>query len=64
MRALRTIERIDAFFLKVLKLWQEPINIEKWQAAGGHGILYQANRDPLTKVKKGLEEYGKIFRNQ
>ena len=41
-----------------------PINIEKWQAAGGHGILYQANRDPLTKVKKGLEEYGKIFRNQ
>jgi len=41
-----------------------PINIEKWQAAGGHGILYQANRDPLIKVKKGLEEYGKIFRNQ
>ena len=40
-----------------------PINIEKWQAAGGHGILYQANRDPLTKVKKGLEEYGKTSTN-
>jgi len=41
-----------------------PINIQKWQSAGGYGILYQANRDPLTKVEKGLEEYGKILRNQ
>ncbi len=41
-----------------------PVNIQKWQAAGGYGILYQANRDQLTKVKKGLEDYGKIQRNQ
>ena len=36
-----------------------PINIQKWQAAGGYGILYQANRDPLSKVKEALEKYGK-----
>ena len=41
-----------------------PVNIEKWQAAGGYGILYQANRDSLEKVKKGLEDYAKIRRNQ
>ena len=41
-----------------------PINIQKWQAAGGYGILYQANRDQLTKVQKGLEEYAKVQRNQ
>ncbi len=41
-----------------------PINIQKWQAAGGYGILYQANRDSLNKVKKGLEDYAKIQRNQ
>ena len=41
-----------------------PINIEKWQAAGGYGILYQANRDSLGKVKKGLEDYAKIQRDQ
>ena len=41
-----------------------PINIQKWQAAGGYGILYQANRDQLTKVQKGLEDYAKIQRNQ
>ena len=41
-----------------------PINIQKWQAAGGYGILYQANRDSLDKVKKGLEGYAKIQRNQ
>jgi nicotinic acid mononucleotide adenylyltransferase len=40
-----------------------PVNIQKWQAAGGYGILYQANRDPLTKVEKGLEDYGKTRRN-
>ena len=41
-----------------------PVNIQKWQAAGGYGILYQANRDSLDKVKKGLEEYGKVQRDQ
>ena len=35
-----------------------PINIQKWQAAGGYGILYQANRDPLSKVQQALEKYG------
>ena len=37
-----------------------PVNIERWQNAGGYGILYQANRDPLTKVEQALNEYGKI----
>ncbi len=37
-----------------------PVNIQKWQAAGGYGILYQANRDSLDKVKKGFENYAKI----
>ena len=41
-----------------------PINIQRWQDAGGYGILYQANRDSLTKVKKGLEDYAKIQRDQ
>ena len=41
-----------------------PVNIERWQAAGGYGILYQANRDSLEKVKKGLEDYAKIQRDQ
>jgi len=41
-----------------------PINIQKWQAAGGYGILYQANRDSLTKVQKGLEDYAKVRRDQ
>jgi len=41
-----------------------PVNIQKWQAAGGYGILYQANRDSLDKVKKGLEDYAKVQRNQ
>lgn len=41
-----------------------PINIQRWQGAGGYGILYQANRDSLDKVKKGLEDYGKIRRDQ
>ena len=36
-----------------------PINIQKWQAAGGYGILYQANRDSLDKVKQALDQYGK-----
>ena len=41
-----------------------PINIQRWQAAGGYGILYQANRDSLTKVQKGLEDYAKVQRDQ
>jgi hypothetical protein len=41
-----------------------PINIKNWQAAGGYGILYQANRDQLNKVQKGLEDYGKVQRDQ
>ena len=41
-----------------------PVNIQKWQGAGGYGILYQANRDSLDKVKKGLEDYGKVQRDQ
>ena len=41
-----------------------PVNIQKWQAAGGYGILYQANRDSLDKVKKGLEDYAKVQRDQ
>ena len=41
-----------------------PINIKNWQAAGGYGILYQANRDQLNKVQKGLEDYVKVQRDQ
>ena len=41
-----------------------PVNIQRWQAAGGYGILYQANRDQLTKVEKGLEDYAKVQRDQ
>ena len=36
-----------------------PVNIERWQNAGGYGILYQANRDSLTKVQEGLNNYYK-----
>ena len=36
-----------------------PFNIERWQGAGGYGILYQANRDQLSKVKKALDNYGR-----
>ena len=36
-----------------------PANIQRWQGAGGYGILYQANRDSLTKVKQALDQYGK-----
>ena len=41
-----------------------PVNIKRWQGAGGYGILYQANEDSLDIVKKGLEDYGKIQRDQ
>ena len=36
-----------------------PVNIQKWQDKGGYGILYQANKDPLSKVSASLEQYGK-----
>ncbi len=36
-----------------------PVNVQKWQAAGGYGILYQANRDSLSKVQEALDSYGK-----
>ena len=36
-----------------------PINIEKWRAKGGYGILYQANKDPLSKVTQAFENYHK-----
>ena len=32
-------------------------NIERWQAAGGHGIKYQADEDTLQKVADGLRAY-------
>ena len=35
-----------------------PINIERWQAKGGFGILYQANKDSIIKVQQGLNKYG------
>lgn len=34
-----------------------PINIDKWQSKGGYGILYQANKHPLSKVSQALEQY-------
>jgi len=36
-----------------------PINIQRWQGAGGYGILYQANKDTISKVQQALETYGK-----
>jgi hypothetical protein len=36
-----------------------PINIQNWESKGGYGILYQANKDPLSKVSVSLEQYGK-----
>ena len=36
-----------------------PVNVQRWQGAGGYGILYQANRDPLSKVQQALDNYGK-----
>jgi len=35
-----------------------PINVQKWQEKGGHGILYQANKDSLNKIEQGLKNYG------
>lgn len=38
-----------------------PINIQRWTGRGGYGILYQANKDSVDKVKIGLEEYKKKY---
>jgi hypothetical protein len=35
-----------------------PINIQKWEAKGGFGILYQANKDSIIKVQQELNRYG------
>jgi len=34
-----------------------PVNIERWQSRGGYGILYQANKDSITKVEQALQQY-------
>ena len=34
-----------------------PTNIERWNAKGGFGILYQANRDSIIKVEQELNRY-------
>jgi len=34
-----------------------PVNIERWQSRGGYGILYQANKDSLSKVEQALKQY-------
>jgi 5'(3')-deoxyribonucleotidase len=33
-----------------------PINIQNWESKGGYGILYQANKDPLSKIEQGLKK--------
>jgi len=40
-----------------------PVNIERWQARGGFGILYQANKDSIIKVQQGLNKYGEQHGN-
>ena len=35
-----------------------PVNIERWEARGGFGILYQANKDSIITVQQGLNQYG------
>jgi|DEB0MinimDraft_3_1074331.scaffolds.fasta_scaffold22547_4 phosphopantetheine adenylyltransferase len=41
-----------------------PVNIERWEAKGGFGILYQANRDSIIKVQQELNKYGETHGNQ
>ena len=40
-----------------------PVNIERWEARGGFGILYQANKDSIIKVQQGLNRYGEQHGN-
>jgi nicotinic acid mononucleotide adenylyltransferase len=41
-----------------------PINIQRWQAKGGYGILYQANKDSIIKVQQELNKYGETHGDQ
>ena len=41
-----------------------PKNLDRFKASGGYGILYQANRNPVSKVKMELEQYAKIYGDQ
>jgi hypothetical protein len=41
-----------------------PVNIERWVAKGGYGILYQANKDSIIKVQSELNRYGETYGNQ
>jgi len=43
--------------VKNILIDDRPINIDKWQSKGGYGILYQANKHPLSKVSQALEQY-------
>ena len=38
-----------------------PVNIERWEAKGGFGILYQANKDSIIKVQQELNRYGEQY---
>lgn len=40
-----------------------PVNTERWEARGGFGILYQANKDSIIKVQQGLNTYGEQHGN-
>ena len=40
-----------------------PVNIERWEAKGGYGILYQANKDSIIKVQQELNKYGEQHGN-
>ena len=41
-----------------------PVNIDRWTAKGGFGILYQANKDSIIKVQSELNKYGETYGNQ
>ena len=41
-----------------------PVNIDRWKAKGGFGILYQANKDSIIKVQQELNKYGEQYGNQ
>jgi phosphopantetheine adenylyltransferase len=41
-----------------------PINIDRWKAKGGYGILYQANKDSIIKVQQELNKYGETHGNR
>jgi hypothetical protein len=35
-----------------------PVNIQRWEAKGGFGVLYQANKDSIIMVQQELNRYG------